>query len=819
MANTFGSGEHSANRTPPGVAGSEQATPAETTGLSTQEAEARLNLYGFNEILEVERNVVLTFLGYFWGPIPWMIEAAAALSAAVKHWDDLAIILVLLAANAVVGFWEEFQAGNAIAALKARLSLQARVLRDGAWHSIPAREVVPGDLIRLRLGEIVPADARLQGDGEMEIDQSLLTGESLPVTRHEGEQVFSGSVIKRGEMEAGVEATGNRTYFGKTAYLVETAHAVSHFQRAVLRIGNFLIIVAVFLVTLIVAVSIARSQSLSSTMQFALVLIVAGIPVAMPTVLSITMAVGARNLARKEAIVTRLAAIEEMAGMDVLCCDKTGTLTQNRLTLGDPFTLPGVTADEIVTAAALASRAEDGDLIDLAVLSGVKDANKFDHYHVTSFQPFDPVIKHTEASVRTDDGPEIKVAKGAPQVIMAMAADAEGVGPAVTQAVDGFAKRGFRSLGVARTDKDGAWHYLGVLPLFDPPREDAAKTIAEARDLGLDIKMVTGDQVAIAREISQRLDLGTNIVDATLLAEASNKTGDGVFDAIEDADGFAQVYPEHKFALVDVLQKRGHIVGMTGDGVNDAPALKQADAGIAVSGATDAARAAADIALLAPGLSVVIDAIKESRKIFQHMNSYAIYRIAETIRVLLFMSFSIIVFDFYPVTAVMIVLLALLNDGAILSIAYDRVIYSETPERWDMGRVLGVSSALGGIGVVASFSLFVLADRVFNLDRATIQTLIYLKLSAAGQMTIFLTRTRGRFWSDRPSWILVGAVTAAQSIATLIAVYGFLITPIGWEKAGLVWCYAVGWFLINDQVKLLAYSTLDRIREKRKAAS
>jgi H+-transporting ATPase len=783
-----------------------------TEGLTSAEASRRLEQSGYNEIPEVRRSALLAFLGYFWGPIPWMIEAAAALSAADRRWEDLGIILVLLFMNAIVGFWEEYQAGNAIDALKAKLSLQARVRRDREWRTIPARELVPGDLVRLRIGEIVPADAKLQGDSELEIDQSLLTGESLPVTRGEGEDVYSGSVVKRGESEAIVGATGTHTYFGKTAYLVETAHTVSHFQRAVLKIGNFLIVLAVALVALIIAVSILRSQSLSSTLQFSLVLIVAGIPVAMPTVLSVTMAVGARILARKEAIVTRLAAIEEMAGIDVLCSDKTGTLTQNQLTLGNPFALPGVDSEDVVLAGALASTADGGDLIDTAVVSGLKDPARLKQYRVVHFLPFDPVIKHTEAAIRDPEGHEFKVAKGAPQVILEMIPESSEVTEPVTRAVDGFASRGFRSLGVARADEGGEWRYLGVLPLFDPPREDAAETIEAARRLGLDVKMVTGDQVAIGREIAKSLDLGTDIVDATLLADASKDSDEERLSRIEAADGFAQVYPEHKFALVEILQSRGHIVGMTGDGVNDAPALKQADAGIAVSGATDAARAAADIALLAPGLGVIIDAVEEARKIFQRMTSYAIYRIAETIRVLLLMSLAIIALDFYPVTAIMIVLLALLNDGAILSIAYDRAQFSEAPEHWDMPRVLGVASALGVAGVIASFTLFFLADEVFELNRDTIQTLIYLKLSVAGHLTIFLTRTRRRFWQDRPSWILIGAVIGTQCVATLIAVYGFLITPIGWEKAGIVWAYALAWFLVNDQVKLAAYAFLEKLR-------
>jgi H+-transporting ATPase len=530
----------------------------------------------------------------------------------------------------------------------------------------------------------------------------------------------------------------------------------------------------------------------------------------MPTVLSVTMAVGARILASKQAIVSRLAAIEELAGMDLLCSDKTGTLTQNKLTLGDPFSVAGVSSEQVIHSAALASRAENQDTIDLAVLSGVKDDQALKGCEVVHFMPFDAIHKRTEATVKGTDGKTFKVTKGAPQVILALAANAAQVKSSVDNAIEGFAKRGFRSLGVARTDDRDQWQFLGVLPLFDPPREDSKATIAAARQMGVNVKMVTGDQLAIGRETAGELGLGTNILDAGGIGDAHSPVTAQLAETIEKADGFAQVFPEHKYRIVDALQRHNHIVGMTGDGVNDAPALKKADCGIAVSGATDAARAAAAIVLLTPGLSVIIDAIKESRKIFQRMNSYATYRITETIRVLLFMTLSILVFNFYPVTAVMIVLLALLNDGAILSIAYDRVRYSDKPEAWNMRLVLGIASVLGVAGVIASFGLFYLGERVFHLNRETIQTLMYLKLSVAGHLTIFVTRTRGPFWSTRPAPVLLAAVLGTQLIATVIAVFGMgLMPPLGWGWALAVWGYALAWFFVNDRIKLGAYRILD----------
>jgi H+-transporting ATPase len=787
-----------------------------TEGLTQTEVQKRLIQYGYNELAEKKVNLFLKFLSYFWGPIPWMIEVAVILSGVVRHWPDFFIILLLLVTNAVVGFWEERSAGNAVAALKAKLAINAQVKRDAKWVTLPARELVPGDVIRIRLGDIVPADARLLDGDPVEVDQSALTGESLPVTCKSGEVIYSGSILRQGEIDALVYATGTNTYFGKTAQLVQQAHTVSHFQKAVLKIGNYLIMLGIALVMLIIGVAIFRGDPILTTLQFALVLTVAAIPVAMPTVLSVTMAVGARMLAKKQAIVSRLVAIEELAGVDVLCADKTGTLTQNKLTLGTPFCLDKITTDQVILNAALASRAENKDPIDLAVINGLKNDQELKNYTVIHFQPFDPVHKRTEATLKGIDGNQFKVTKGAPQVILALVANAAQINTTVQQAVNEFAARGFRSLGVARTDEDGIWQFLGVLPLFDPPREDAKTTIATAREMGITIKMVTGDAIAIAIETAKKLGLGTNILDASILSDSTKDTTPELAATIDKADGFAQVFPEHKYHIVDILQKRGHIVGMTGDGVNDAPALKKSDCGIAVSDATDAARAAASIVLTTPGLSVIIDAIKESRKIFQRMQSYAIYRIAETLGILVFMTLSILIFNFYPLTAVMIVMLALLNDGAILSIAYDKVHYSNKPEAWNMRLVLGIATVVATIGVIDSFGLFYIAEKYFHLDRAIIQTLIYLKLSVSGHFKIFETRTRGPFWSIRPARILVISVVGTQIVATLIAVYGLFMTPMGWKWALCIWGYSLFWFLFNDRMKILAYRIFDPVKVKPK---
>ena len=790
----------------------EELLHSSPAGLSQADAVDRLNRFGPNEIQERKSSVLIQFLGYLWGPIPWMIEAAMVLSALAHHWPDFLVIALLLVTNTVVGFWEEHQASNAVAALKAKLAIRAQVKRDSHWINVAARELVPGDVIQVHLGDIVPADARLIGRDPVEIDQSALTGELLPTVKSPGDSLYSGSIVRRGESVALIYGTGSNTFFGKTAELVQSAHTVSHFQRAVLKIGNYLILFAAALVSLIIAVALFRGDQLLTTLQFALVLTVASIPVAMPTVLSVTMAVGARLLARKSVVVTQLASIEELAGVDVLCSDKTGTLTQNKLALGDPFILGPLTSDDLIFYAALASRTDGNDAIDLAILGALKTRDRTNSYQVAHFTSFDPVHKRTEAAIVAPDGTHFNVAKGAVQVMLAISANRADVEPAVTRAVDSFASRGFRSLGVAHSYSDGKWQFIGVLPLFDPPRTDAKDTITAAEDMGVRIKMVTGDQLAIAREAAEKLGLGTNILDANELTDPPDRNCGTLAKLINSADGFAQVFPQHKFQIVETLQRLGHIVGMTGDGVNDAPALKEADCGVAVSSATDAARAASSIVLITPGLAVIVDAIRESRKIFQRMNSYAIYRIAETLRVLLFMTLSILVFNFYPVTAVMIVLLALLNDGAIISIAYDNVLFNNRPESWNMQTVLTLATVLGCVGVVATFGLFYLGESAFHMDRLHIQTLMYLKLSVAGHLTIFVTRTRGPFWSSKPAPILLIAVLGTQTVATLFAVYGVFMTPIGWGWALFVWGYAIAWAAVNDGVKLATYGFLGVIQ-------
>ncbi|MDY6905988.1 MAG: plasma-membrane proton-efflux P-type ATPase [Thermodesulfobacteriota bacterium] len=782
-------------------------------GLSPEEAETRLKKYGPNEITEKHTSPFLKFLSYFWGPIPWMIEIAAILSLVVRHWEDFIIITIMLMLNAIVGFWQEYKADNAIELLKQRLALSARVLRDGKWSKIAARELVPGDIIRIRLGDIVPADIRLTSGDYLLADESALTGESQPVEKKTSELAYSGSVIRQGEMEGIVSATAMETFFGKTAHLVAETETVSHFQKTIIKIGNYLIVISLFLVSVIFLVSIFRHASLLETMQFALILTVAAIPAALPAVMSVTLAVGAIKLAKRQAIVSKLVAIEEMAGMDILCSDKTGTITQNKLKVGEILCFKDYTKEDLLISASLSSKIENQDPIDTAIVEKTEKTGgltaKLKTYVNKSFTPFDPVSKRTEATVADEQGNQIKISKGAPQAVLSLvdqtSADKD-LSARIDEKVDELAKKGFRPLGVARTDEKGDWQYMGIIALYDPPRKDSAETIGTATDMGVAVKMITGDHVAIAKEIARQVKMGTHIETGDVIKNAPES---GATELIEQADGFAQVFPEHKFNIVERLQKNNHIVGMTGDGVNDAPALKKADVGIAVEGATDAAKSAADIVLTEPGLSVIIDAIKESRQIFQRMNSYAIYRITETIRVLLFITLSILAFNFYPITAIMIVLLALFNDAPIMAIAYDRVPLSDDPERWDMRIVMGMSLFLGTIGVLFSFTMLYIGLNLLGLSNEMIQSFIFLKLVVAGHLTIFLTRTRGPFWSNRPSGALFWSAVITKVLATLVAVYGWFVASIGWHLALIVWGYCILAFALTDYLKLLFYDLLD----------
>jgi len=796
-------------------------------GLSSNAAARRREESGLNEIGSEEKNPVLQFLSYFWGPIPWMIEIAIILSIIAGRWEEFGVIFLMLLINGGVSYWHESKASNAIEALKEKLSPDAIVIRNGTRKKIPARELVPGDILILKIGNIVPADAKLLEDQHISLDESSLTGESLPVDKKEGDMAYSGTSIKKGEAKAVITATGNNTKFARTVELVEEAEEKSHFQRAVLRIGYFLIAITAVLVAAIILRGILRDEKIMDVLLFAMVVTIAGIPQALPAVMSFTMTIGARRLAKKKAIVSRLSAMEEMAGLKILCADKTGTLTKNKLKMQDPVLIDAEKSVEILRAAGLTLQEDDEDPIDKAIHEAMEDKDLTNAYKIEKFNPFDPTRKMADAEVE-HEGVHFTVAKGAPQVILELCGLSGNKEEEIKAKVDELGDNGFRALGVAKKHND-KWKYLGLLPLLDPPREDSAEVLKKAQAEGLDIRMVTGDHVAIAKQVCKQLSLNQEILRADEFFEHTHeekkkeadegKDKGEVLDKLNkkfmEAGGFAEVTPEHKFQIIKKFQANNTIVGMTGDGVNDAPALKQADVGIAVSDSSDAARSAAALVLTGPGLGVITHAVEEARRIFERMTGYATFRITESMRVLLFMTLSIMVFGFYPVTPIMVVLLAILNDIPIMTIAYDNVPVAKHPVRWQMKRVLTIASVLSVGGVITSFILFWFVFHKQGWSKEVVQTMIFLKLLVAGHMTIYLTRNAGWFWEKPyPKWLFFITVEVTQLTGTFFAVYGILVHPIGWARAGIVWAFAIVSMLVMSVFKVLTVKVLG---EKKKA--
>uniref|UniRef100_A0A3B6U0B3 Plasma membrane ATPase n=1 Tax=Triticum aestivum TaxID=4565 RepID=A0A3B6U0B3_WHEAT len=783
-------------------------------GLTAEQARQRLQIFGANKLEEKEESKVLKFLGFMWNPLSWVMEAAAIMAIALANggnkppdWQDFIGIITLLVINSTISFIEENNAGNAAAALMARLTPKAKILRDGRWTEEDAAILVPGDVISIKLGDIIPADARLLEGDPLKIDQSALTGESLPATKGPGDGVYSGSTVKQGEIEAVVIATGVHTFFGKAAHLVDSTNQVGHFQKVLTAIGNFCICsIGVGMFIEIIVMYPIQHRGYRPGIDNLLVLLIGGIPIAMPTVLSVTMAIGSHRLSQQGAITKRMTAIEEMAGMDVLCSDKTGTLTLNKLTVDKNLVEVferGITQDQVILMAARASRTENQDAIDTAIVGMLADPKEaragIQEVH---FLPFNPTDKRTALTYIDADGKMHRVSKGAPEQILHLAHNTSEIERRVHAVIDKFAERGLRSLAVAyqevpdgrKESPGGPWHFAGLMPLFDPPRHDSAETIRRALNLGVNVKMITGDQLAIGKETGRRLGMGTNMYPSSALLGQKNSDESisalPVDDLIEKADGFAGVFPEHKYEIVKRLQARKHICGMTGDGVNDAPALKKADIGIAVADATDAARSASDIVLTEPGLSVIISAVLTSRAIFQRMKNYTIYAVSITIRIVLgFMLLALIwKFDFPPF---MVLIIAILNDGTIMTISKDRVKPSPLPDSWKLAEIFTTGVILGGYLAIMTVIFFWAAyktnffPRLFHVEslEKTAQD-DFQKLAAA----IYL------------------------QIATLIAVYAdwrfTQIKGIGWGWAGVVWLYNIITYLPLDIIKFLIRYTL-----------
>ncbi|KAI3929279.1 hypothetical protein MKX01_006515 [Papaver californicum] len=807
-------------------------------GLTTEEGANRLEIFGPNKLEEKKESKLLKFLGFMWNPLSWVMEIAALMAIALANgggrppdWQDFVGIMVLLVINSTISFIEENNAGNAAQALMAGLAPKTKVLRDGRWSEQEAAILVPGDIISIKLGDIVPADARLLEGDPLKIDQSALTGESLPVTKNPSDEVFSGSTCKQGELEAVVIATGVHTFFGKAAHLVDSTNQVGHFQKVLTAIGNFCICsIALGMVIEIIVMYPIQKRKYRDGIDNLLVLLIGGIPIAMPTVLSVTMAIGSHRLSQQGAITKRMTAIEEMAGMDVLCSDKTGTLTLNKLSVDKNLVevfAKGVEKDHVLLVAARASRVENQDAIDACMVGMLADPKEARAgIREIHFLPFNPVDKRTALTYIDNEGKWHRASKGAPEQIIDLCNCKEDVRNKVHSVIDKYAERGLRSLAVARQevpeknkDSPGSpWQFVGLLPLFDPPRHDSAETIRRALNLGVNVKMITGDQLAIAKETGRRLGMGTNMYPSSALL-GNNKDASiaslPVDELIEKADGFAGVFPEHKYEIVKKLQEKKHICGMTGDGVNDAPALKKADIGIAVADATDAARGASDIVLTEPGLSVIISAVLTSRAIFQRMKNYTIYAVSITIRIVFGFMFIALIwkFDFAPF---MVLIIAILNDGTIMTISKDRVKPSPTPDSWKLKEIFATGVVLGSYLALMTVIFFWAAWKTdffpdkFGVkpirdDKREMMAALYLQVSIVSQALIFVTRSRSWSFVERPGFLLVFAFFAAQLVATLIAVYANWafanMRGIGWGWAGVIWLFSLVTYFPLDILK------------------
>jgi len=834
------------------------------TGLTEDEARRRLELFGPNRLESEEQNAFLQFLSFMWNPLSWVMEAAALVAIALSNgegqppdWEDFVGIVLLLLINSAIGFYEERNAGNAVKALMDSLAPKAKVRRGGQWKEIESAELVPGDMVSFKIGDIVPADCRLTEAINVSIDQAALTGESLPQNKKLGDQCFSGSTCKQGEAEGVVISTGANTFFGRAASLVgQDDDTTGHLQKILAQIGSFcLVAIGIFVIAEIFCLYAGFRYHYRRGLNNILVLLIGGIPIAMPTVLSVTLAVGAQQLAKYKAIVTRITAIEELAAVTILCSDKTGTLTTNKLTIDRETvrTYGPFSAEDVILLAAYASRTENQDAIDTCVVGALGDtARARAGIKLLDFKPFNPVDKRTEITYREESSGKLKrVTKGMTGIIIELCTrnKTEEQENKLEADVEEFAARGLRALAVAYEEVDGdnfeaegnGFELIGLLPIFDPPRSDTKQTIDDAQALGVKVKMVTGDQLAIAKETGRRLGLGDHMYPAKVLKDGPEAGGKhaSLDDMILDADGFAGVFPEHKYEIVKRLQGLGHLVAMTGDGANDAPALSRANVGIAVEGATDAARGAADIVLTEPGLSTIVHAIRGSRIIFQRMRNYSIYACAVTIRIVV--CFAILAFAFkFDFPPFMVLIIALLNDGTIMTLSVDRVLPSNEPDSWDLAEIFSYAVAYGLYLTLSTIALVAIcikttffydkfgvlfeggAIQATNHNDRVLHSVVYLQVAIISQALIFVTRSHSFFFMERPSVALFCAFCIAQLVSTIIAVYadwGFTdIHGISGGWVGIVWIWDIVWFVPLDWIKFAMKATVIKSLRKRRDA-
>lgn len=772
------------------------------TGLSGREAESRLEREGPNEVPEKTAHPVLGLARKFWGLSAWMLELIALLSFILGKHADLAVALALLLVNAILSFLQEQRASAAVTALRRQLQITARVLRDGLWQPMPARQLVQGDVIRVRTGDFVPGDAQII-DGAIEVDQSALTGESRAISRAANESLYSGSVVRRGEATAVVIATGIRTYFGRTTQLVESAHPKLHIEEVITRVVKWLFLIVGTMIAITLAVSFAEGLSLIDILPLSLVLLMSAVPVALPVMFTVSMAVGSIELARHGVLVTRLSAAEDAANMDVLCTDKTGTLTINRLSLTGVLPEPGFTEDDVVRAAALASNEADQDPIDLAFLRAGRERKLLHGNERTlSFTPFSPGTRRTEALIDSD-GRTSRIIKGALRTVAELA-QLEPAALAVLEArAQAEAHKGFRVLAIARANGDGRLGLVGLALLSDPPRPDSRQLIADLRALGVTVKMLTGDALLVAQEIAHSLGLGEI---ARMRQPGASNADSQIGTLIREYDGLAEIFPEDKFVVVKTLQADGHVVAMTGDGVNDAPALRQAEVGIAVSGATDVAKGAASLVLMTEGLAGIVDLVKNGRVIYQRVLTWIINKISRTILKSGFVVIAFLVTGKFVISALGMILVTFMTDFVKIALSTDRARPSQKPETWKIGPlvklavVLGLAMLVEALGLLAlGWWWFEIGNNDGQLQTFTFQTLLFFAL-----FSILSIRERRAFWATRPSAILALALSMDACAGLLIGAFGLVeLRPLPFIQSALIVSYALLFSLgANDFVKL-----------------
>ncbi len=776
------------------------------TGLTRAEVDARRKKYGYNEVIEKKQHPVREFLGKFWGISAWMLELIMVLSAVLRKYSDLAIVGALLVINAVLSFMEERQAAGAVEALRKRLQVSARVQREGIWEVIPGRELVPGDIVRVRPGDIIPADLKLL-TGALAVDQSALTGESKDVDKAPGAVLPSGSVVRRGEGNGVVMLTGANTYFGRTTELVQEARPKLHIEAVVAKVVRWLFIIVGTLLAVVVVLSLIRGEALLEMLPLMLVLLMSAVPVALPAMFTLSMATGSKELAKRGVLVTRLSASEDAATMDMLCADKTGTITMNQVAITGVIPLEHATEADVLSAGALASQEANQDPIDLAFLAAARERHIFDNLPKVapvSFAPFDAKNRRTEAVVE-QNRQRLRVMKGAVRTI----AEACGLPfPAIETLearVSASAAKGYRTLAVARGPEKGTPALLGLVSLNDPPRPDAKQLIAELRDLGVPVKMLTGDALPVAREIGQEVGLPNIRRVADLKAAGALASGTAVA-LLAGTDGFAEVYPEDKYIVVKHLQAAGHVTGMTGDGVNDAPALRQAEVGIAVSTATDVAKSAASVVLTKPGLTNIVALVEQGRTIYQRILTWIINKISRTILKAGFVSVAFMVTGKFVISASAMLLLVFMTDFAKISLATDNVRPSRKPETWKIAGYVSVAVVLG-VAMLAE-ALFLLRLGWSHFGLATndngLYTFSFLTLLYFAVFSVVSARERSWFWKTQPSKTFLLAVAAEALVGTVLTMIGLpALEPLPWRQALAIFAYAmVSCLGVNDAIKV-----------------